>query len=179
MERLACNEFERARAELQKAKLAFGAEQWWAQTAQILEQLVMCTFRQGHTAAFIDYSLQLLSPLLEEHVSATERIKIQDSFEAAWRNPTSLGAPFQGVVEAESGGVSSSSSVLLNAYEIVLDHTRPLLDVQVHFDRVCACVRDEVLLVEMDSHFASTITFTKFELLFGDTRSTHQRYMKE
>ncbi|TMW57297.1 hypothetical protein Poli38472_003222 [Pythium oligandrum] len=157
MERLATNDLERARAELQKAKLAFGTENWWSQSTQILKQLLICTFRQGDKAAYIDFSLQLLSPILAEYLSVPERLRIQESFELAWKEPARLGEPFTGET--------------LPGHSIPLDHSRPLFDVHAHFDRVYACVREEINLhLQVECHFAGPIQMHQLELLFSDDR---------
>ncbi|KAF1336690.1 Trafficking protein particle complex subunit 11, partial [Globisporangium splendens] len=158
-ERLAAGDYERSRAELQKAKLAFSMEHWWPQTTQILKQLLICTFRQGDTAAFIDYSLQLLSPILEEFVPGSERSRIQDSFLTAWQNPAALGAPF------------TAQSALVGSHALTLDKTRPMFTLRAQFDRVYACVREDATLeLQLHSHFPSPITMQKLELLFDDER---------
>ncbi|KAF4129147.1 Foie gras liver health family 1 [Phytophthora infestans] len=158
-ERLACGEYERSRAELQKAKATFATENCWAQTAQILKQLLICTFRQGDTAAYLDYSLQLLSPVVEEFVSAKERGRIQDSFLTAWRSPVALGAPF------------TENSALGNGHEVALDRSRPVFALTAQFDRACACVKEEVTLeLELRPHFPSPLVMSKIELVFNDER---------
>ncbi|KAJ0405087.1 hypothetical protein ATCC90586_008687 [Pythium insidiosum] len=160
LERVACHEIDRARNDLQKARQAYMADHWWGPTTQILQQLLVCAQHQGDVAAYIDFSLQLLSPTLEEFLPLTERIRLQDSFELAWRDPSQLGGAF-----------ASAESAELMGYEIVLDQTKPMLDVQVHFDRVYACVREDVtLLVQLDSFFPSWITMCKMELVFNDDR---------
>ncbi|OWY99402.1 LOW QUALITY PROTEIN: hypothetical protein PHMEG_00029595, partial [Phytophthora megakarya] len=158
-ERLTSGEYERSRAELQKAKVTFAIENCWAQTAQILKQLLICTFRQGDIAAYLDYSLQLLSPVVEEFVSAKERGRIQDSFLTAWRNPTALGAPF------------TENSALGNGYELALDRSRPIFALTTQFDRASACVKEDVTLeLELRSHFPSPLMVSKIELVFNDDR---------
>lgn len=158
-ERLAAGDYERSRAELQKAKLAFSLEHWWPQTTQILKQLLICTFRQGDTSAFIDYSLQLLSPVLEEFVPANERTRIQESFLIAWQNPAGLGTPF------------SASSALGGGHLLTLDHSRPMFALRAQFDRVYACVREDATLeLQLHSHFPAAITVAKLEVVFSDER---------
>lgn len=158
-ERLAAGDYEKSRAELQKAKLAFSMEHWWPQTTQILKQLLICTFRQGDTAAFIDYSLQLLSPVLEEFMPGNERTRIQESFFLAWSNPVSLGVPF------------TVNSALGGGHSLTLDRSRPLFTLRAQFDRVFACVREEATLeLRLHSHFPSAITMAKVELVFSDER---------
>ncbi|KAG7393385.1 Trafficking protein particle complex subunit 11 [Phytophthora pseudosyringae] len=158
-ERLVSGEYERSRAELQKAKATFAIENCWAQTAQILKQLLICTFRQGDTAAYLDYSLQLLSPVVEEFVSPKERGRIQDSFLSAWRNPAALGAPF------------TENSALGNGHELALDRSRPVFAVTAQFDRASACVKEDVTLeLELRSHFPSPQVMSKIELVFNDER---------
>ncbi|KAG2774298.1 hypothetical protein PC129_g4514 [Phytophthora cactorum] len=158
-ERLASGEYERSRAELQKAKATFAIENCWAQTAQILKQLLICTFRQGDTAAYLDYSLQLLSPVVEEFVSPKERGRIQDSFLTAWRNPAALGAPF------------TENSALGNGNELALDRSRPVFALSAQFDRACACVKEDVTLeLELRAHFPSPLVMSKIELVFNDER---------
>lgn len=158
-ERLAAGDYEKSRAELQKAKLAFSIEHWWPQTTQILKQLLICTFRQGDTAAFIDYSLQLLSPVLEEFVPANERTRIQESFFLAWSSPASLGAPF------------TVNSALGGGHSLTLDRSRPLFTLRAQFDRVFACVREEATLeLRLHSHFPLAVTMAKVELVFSDER---------
>ncbi|GLE04214.1 hypothetical protein PINS_up013125 [Pythium insidiosum] len=160
LERVACQEIDRARSDLQKARQAYAADHWWGPTTQILQQLLVCAQHQGDVAAYIDFSLQLLSPTLEEFLPLTERIRLQDSFELAWRDPSQLGGAFVAAESAE-----------LMGYEIALDHTKPMLDVQAHFDRVYACVREDVtLLMQLDSAFPSWITMSKMELVFNDER---------
>ncbi|KAH7476281.1 hypothetical protein PRIC1_000289 [Phytophthora ramorum] len=158
-ERLASGEYERSRAELQKAKATFSIENCWAQTAQILKQLLICTFRQGDIAAYLDYSLQLLSPVVEEFVSPKERGRIQDSFLTAWRNPAALGAPF------------TENSALGNGHELALDRSRPVFALAAQFDRASACVKEDVTLeLELRSHFPSSLVTSKIELVFNDER---------
>ncbi|KAE9331464.1 hypothetical protein PF008_g15415 [Phytophthora fragariae] len=158
-ERLASGEYERSRAELQKAKATFAIENCWAQTAQTLKQLLICTFRQGDTAAYLDYSLQLLSPVVEEFVSPKERGRIQDSFLTAWRNPSALGAPF------------TENSALGNGHELALDRSRPVFALTAQFDRASACVKEDVTLeLELRSHFPSSLVVAKIELVFNDER---------
>ncbi|KAE9043077.1 hypothetical protein PR001_g2984 [Phytophthora rubi] len=158
-ERLASGEYERSRAELQKAKATFAIENCWAQTAQTLKQLLICTFRQGDTAAYLDYSLQLLSPVVEEFVSPKERGRIQDSFLTAWRNPSALGAPF------------TENSALGNGHELALDRSRPVFALTAQFDRAFACVKEDVTLeLELRSHFPSSLVVAKIELVFNDER---------
>jgi hypothetical protein len=158
-ERLASGEYERSRAELQKAKATFSVENCWAQTAQILKQLLICTFRQGDTAAYLDYSLQLLSPVVEEFVSPKERGRIQDSFLTAWRNPAALGAPF------------TVNSALGNGHELALDRSRPVFALTAQFDRASACVKEDVTLeLALRSHFPSPVVMSKIELVFNDER---------
>uniref|UniRef100_K3WKW3 Trafficking protein particle complex subunit 11 domain-containing protein n=1 Tax=Globisporangium ultimum (strain ATCC 200006 / CBS 805.95 / DAOM BR144) TaxID=431595 RepID=K3WKW3_GLOUD len=158
-ERLAAGDYERSRAELQKAKLAFSMEYWWPQTTQILKQLLICTFRQGDTAAFIDYSLQLLSPILEEFVPGNERSRIQESFLIAWQNPAALGAPF------------TAQSALAGSHALTLDKTRPMFTLHAQFDRVYACVREDATLeLQLHSRFPSPITMQKLEIVFNDER---------
>ncbi|ETI56443.1 hypothetical protein F443_00986 [Phytophthora nicotianae P1569] len=158
-ERLASGEYERSRAELQKAKATFAIENCWAQTAQILKQLLICTFRQGDTAAYLDYSLQLLSPVVEEFVSPKERGRIQDSFITAWRNPAALGAPF------------TENSALGNGHEVALDRSRPVFTLAAQFDRASACVKEDATLeLELRSHFPSPLVVAKIELVFNDER---------
>ncbi|TYZ57976.1 hypothetical protein PybrP1_008431 [[Pythium] brassicae (nom. inval.)] len=160
-ERLAAGDYERARAELQKAKLAFSSEHWWPQTTQVLKQLLVCTFRQGDIAAFLDYSLQILSPVVEEFVPATERVRIQASFLHAWRTPASQD-------EDSSGG---SGAPLGDGFALPLDRTRPMFSLRAQFDRVFACVReDATLALHVQSHFPSAITMTKIEVVFNDSR---------
>ncbi|KAG7399212.1 Trafficking protein particle complex subunit 11 [Phytophthora boehmeriae] len=158
-ERLASGEYERSRAELQKAKATFSLENCWAQTAQILKQLLICTFRQGDTAAYLDYSLQLLSPVVEEFVSHKERGRIQDSFLTAWRNPGALGEPF------------TEKSSLGNGHELALDRSRPVFALTAQFDRASACVKEDVTLeLGLQSHFPLPIVLSKIELVFNDER---------
>lgn len=158
-ERLASGEYERSRAELQKAKATFAIENCWAQTAQILKQLLICTFRQGDTAAYLDYSLQLLSPVVEEFISPKERGRIQDSFLTAWRNPSALGAPF------------TENSALGNGHELALDRSRPVFALTAQFDRASACVKEDVTLeLGLRSHFPSPLVMAKIELVFNDER---------
>ncbi|KAJ8561966.1 hypothetical protein ON010_g7712 [Phytophthora cinnamomi] len=158
-ERLASGEYERSRAELQKAKATFAIENCWAQTAQILKQLLICTFRQGDTAAYLDYSLQLLSPVVEEFVSPKERGRIQDSFITAWRNPSALGAPF------------TDNSALGNGHELALDRSRPVFALTAQFDRASACVKEDVTLeLGLRSHFPTPLVMAKIELVFNDER---------
>ncbi|GMF34395.1 unnamed protein product [Phytophthora lilii] len=158
-ERLASGEYDRSRAELQKAKATFAIENCWAQTAQILKQLLICTFRQGDTAAYLDYSLQLLSPVVEEFVSPKERGRIQGSFLTAWRNPSALGAPF------------TENSALGNGHELALDRSRPVFALTAQFDRASACVKEDVMLeLGLRSHFPSPLTMSKIELVFNDER---------
>lgn len=158
-ERLAAGEYERARAELQKAKMIFTVERWWGQTSQILKQLLICTFRQGDTAAYIDYSLQLLSPTVEEFVPANERVRIQDSMMLAWRDPSRLGTPF------------TPTSALGDGHELALDQCRSLIALTARFDCVYACVREQANLeLRLESFFPSPITMAKIELKFSDDR---------
>ncbi|CEG40532.1 Uncharacterized conserved protein [Plasmopara halstedii] len=158
-ERLVSGEYDRSRAELQKAKTTFAAENCWAQTAQILKQLLICTFRQGDLAAYLDYSLQLLSPVVEEFVSLKERSRIQETFVTAWRNPLALGVPF------------TESSTLKNGYVIACDRSRQVFALTAQFDRACACVKENVLLeIRLTSHLPLPIVMTKIELIFNDER---------
>ncbi|CAI5740615.1 unnamed protein product [Peronospora destructor] len=158
-ERLALGECDRARAELQKAKATFSIENCSAQTAQILKQLLICTFYQGDTAAYLDYSLQLLSPIVEDFVSYKERRRIQDSFLTAWRDPAALGAPF------------TENSALMNGYELALDRFRQVFALIARFDRASVCVKGNVTLeLELRSHFPSPLVISKIELLFNDER---------
>ncbi|RLN82100.1 hypothetical protein BBJ28_00022933, partial [Nothophytophthora sp. Chile5] len=158
-ERLASGEYDRSRAELQKAKLIFSVENCWAQTTQILKQLLICTFRQGDAAAYLDYSLQLLSPIVEEFVSPKERGRIQDSFLTTWRDPAALGAPF------------TANSALGSGHELALDRSRPVFALDAQFDRASACVKEDVSLeLGLRSHFPSPITLSKIELVFSDER---------
>ncbi|KAL3668419.1 hypothetical protein V7S43_006507 [Phytophthora oleae] len=158
-ERLASGEYDRSRAELQKAKATFAIENCWAQTAQILKQLLICTFRQGDTAAYVDYSLQLLSPVVEESVSPKERGRIQNAFLTAWRNPTALGAPF------------TENSALGAGYELALDRSRPVFALTAQFDRASACVKEDVTLVlGLRSHFPLPLVVSKIEFVFNDER---------
>lgn len=158
-ERLAAGDLERARAELQKAKLAFSTEHWWPQTTQILQQLLQCTFLQGDTAAFIDYALQLLSPVVEEFVPVAERVRIHDVFVLAWRDPVALSPAF------------AHAPALGDLHYLALDRTRPLFTLRAQFDRICACVREAaVLALHLHSHFPSPITMAKLELVFSDER---------
>lgn len=158
-ERLAAGDYERARAELQKAKMVFTMERWWAQVSQILKQLLICTFRQGDTAAFIDYSLQLLSPNVEEFVPVNERVRVQETMMLAWRDPSRLGSPF------------TTTSALGDGHELALDQCRALFTAAAHFDCVFACVRESANLeLVLESFFPSTITIAKLELKFSDER---------
>lgn len=167
IERLASGDLERARAELQKSKLAAQTEHWWGQTTQVLKQLLMCTFRQGDTAAFIDYSLQLLSPILEEFMSAPERVQTQQSMMLAWRSPEQLGPPF-------------TSSSVLSGHEFSLDRSRPLFTMRAQFDCVYACVKEVVNVnLQLESHFPLPVTMAKLELIFNDDRYNLVIYHRE
>lgn len=158
-ERLAAGEYERARAELQKAKMIFTVERWWAQVSQILKQLLICTFRQGDTAAYIDYSLQLLSPAMEDFVPVNERVRIQESMILAWRDPSRLGSPF------------TSTSALGDGHEVSLDQCRALFTASARFDSVFACVKENTNLeILLESFFPSSVTISKLELKFTDDR---------
>uniref|UniRef100_M4BD49 Trafficking protein particle complex subunit 11 domain-containing protein n=1 Tax=Hyaloperonospora arabidopsidis (strain Emoy2) TaxID=559515 RepID=M4BD49_HYAAE len=158
-ERLASGEYDRTRMELQKAKEIFSTENCWAQTAQILKQLLVCTFRQGDTGAYMDYSLQLLSPVVEEFVSLKERSRIQDSFLTAWRDPALLGAPFTQIF------------ALQNVHELALDRSRAVFALTAQFDRASAYVNEDVTLeLKLRSHFPLPLVISKMELVFNDER---------
>ncbi|CAH0518037.1 unnamed protein product [Peronospora belbahrii] len=158
-ERLALGECDRACAELENAKATFSIENCWAQTAQILKQLLRCTFRQGHTAAYLDYSLQLLSPVVEKFVLLKERGRIQDYFLTAWRNPAALGSQF------------TENSALTNGYELALDRSRQVFALTARFDRAFACVKEDVTLeLKLQSHFPSLLVMSQIELVFNDER---------
>lgn len=166
-ERLASGDFERARAELQKAILAAQTEHWWGQTTQILKQLQICTSQQGDTAAFIDYSLQLLSPILEEFMSAAERVQTQQSMMLAWRSPEQLGAPF-------------TASSVLPGHEFSLDRSRPLFTMRAQFNCVYACVKEVVnVTLQIESHLPVPVTMAKLELIFNDDRYNLVIYHRE
>ncbi|KAI9905131.1 hypothetical protein PsorP6_013792 [Peronosclerospora sorghi] len=158
-ERLASGEYDRSRAELERAKAMFSSENCWAQTAQILKQLLICSFRQGDTAAYLDYSLQLLSPLVEDFVSIKERGRIQESFLQAWRDPVALGPPF------------TADCALANGHELELNRSRSVFTLRAQFDRAAACVKEDVRLeMRLQSHFPSPLVIARIELLFNDER---------
>ncbi|TDH72591.1 hypothetical protein CCR75_006101 [Bremia lactucae] len=158
-ERLALGEYDRSRAELQKAKVIYAVEHCWAQMAQILKLLLVCTFRQGDIAAYLDNSLQLLSPVLEEFVSLKERSRIQDAFMIAWKDPAALGESF------------TMTMPLGNGFELALDRSRPVFALLAQFDRACACVKEDLTLeLRLRSHFPLPLVISKLELLFNDER---------
>ncbi|DBA03855.1 TPA: hypothetical protein N0F65_004545 [Lagenidium giganteum] len=166
-ERLAAGECDKARADLQKAKAVYTAEHWWPQTAHILQQLLVCTFRQGDTAAYIDYSVQLLSPILEEYVPLKERSRVQESLLMAWRQPSELGAPF-------------TEALALPSHELMLDRSRPMFECRVHFNQMIACVKEDVVMdLRIQSHFPSPLTLSKMDLVFTDDRYNMVIYHRE
>ncbi|ETV91620.1 hypothetical protein H310_13870 [Aphanomyces invadans] len=73
LEQLANGEFAVARQGLEKAKAAYIQERWYGQVSQVLSHLLICATHQRDTLAFLELSVQLLSPKLELFVAPTHR----------------------------------------------------------------------------------------------------------
>ncbi|KAH9097400.1 hypothetical protein LEN26_017044 [Aphanomyces euteiches] len=72
IEHVANQDYGIARHELEAAKGSYLQEHWYAEVSQILQQLLMCVY--DDSAAFLDYSLQLLSPKLAAFVDENDRV---------------------------------------------------------------------------------------------------------
>ncbi|OQR91197.1 hypothetical protein THRCLA_09075 [Thraustotheca clavata] len=155
IERLAAMDYEQARIDLQRAKVAYSQERWWALVSQVLKQLLLCAYYQKDTYGFLDFSLQLLSPKVEEFIPAKERLKVFDSMLLAWMNP----------IEANVLALPQQN------YEIVLDRARPVVFCGVEFSESSAYVCEQVVLtITLESSFPAPCQVSKLAIIFNDDR---------
>ncbi|KDO24414.1 hypothetical protein SPRG_09804 [Saprolegnia parasitica CBS 223.65] len=153
IERLAANDYPQARIDLSRAKLAYSQERWWAQVSQVLKQLLLCAFYQRDTLSYLDCTLQLLSPKVEEFVPHAERLTLLDGFLHAWMTPT-------------------DDEVLPEpSYELALDRARPVIYCGVEFSSTEAYVCDRLTLtLTLESSLPAPLTMTKIAVVFSDDR---------
>ncbi|ETV73007.1 hypothetical protein H257_12052 [Aphanomyces astaci] len=89
LEHLANREYSVARQRLQLACTVYIQERWYGLVSEILGHLVTCARQERDTAAFLDLSMQLLSPKLEPYVSARVRDTVHANLFVAFDHVTS------------------------------------------------------------------------------------------
>ncbi|KAF0694947.1 Aste57867_14202 [Aphanomyces stellatus] len=144
MEHVANGEYAIARAELEKAKTAYIQERWYAQVSQVLRQLLACVEQQQDATAFLDYSLQLLSPKLDMFVH--DRVAIQERLFRSFHDDARQTPP----------------------PELALDALKNVLSVYVDFKQPKAYVRESIdVTVTVESFLPSPITLHALALVFS------------
>ncbi|RHY83041.1 hypothetical protein DYB35_007442 [Aphanomyces astaci] len=89
LEHLANREYSVARQGLQLASTVYIQERWYGLVSEILGHLVTCARHERDTAAFLELSMQLLSPKLEPYVSARFRDTVHANLFVAFDHVTS------------------------------------------------------------------------------------------
>nr|CCA14070.1 conserved hypothetical protein [Albugo laibachii Nc14] len=174
-ENLAAQDYERARLELDKAKALYVTEHWWSLAAQVLKQLLICSFHQADTLGFIDISLQLLSSVMKKHVLPKERQYVQEKLFIAWEDATKLRGPF---------AARGLDCIPQQSHEVILSLSHRVFDISVKFSRVAACIREQASVrVSIQSHFPGPIVLSKVTIFFSDARYntivTHDEHAME
>ncbi|OQR81114.1 hypothetical protein ACHHYP_16730 [Achlya hypogyna] len=155
IERLAAQDYDQARIDLQRAKVAYSQERWWALVSQVLKQLLLCALQQQDTLAFLDFSLQLLSPKVEEFVPAPERQQLHEGFLRAWATPAATGL----------------LPLPEPAYELALDRARPMVFCGVEFAAPEAYVCEQIVLrITLESALPAPLAVARLAVVFSDDR---------
>lgn len=161
-ENLAAQDYERARLELDKAKALYVTEHWWSLAAQVLKQLLICSFHQADTLGFIDISLQLLSSVMKKYILPKERQYVQEKLFIAWEDATKLRGPFT---------IKGLECIPQQSHEVTLSISHRVFDVHVKFSNVAACIREQISVrVSIQSSFPGPILVSSVTIFFSDPR---------
>lgn len=151
-------------------------EQWWAPLTRTLERLLLCSHRRGDIRAFIENSLQLMSPSMQN--TQDERAVVQRKFLFALTAPARLGQQFSGDGSESAAGAAVSSVERPLEVQPGVDlsfslasASAPLLQARVGFSQRTAHFGEHVnVILQLTSCFPLPIHFARLDVHFSDER---------